>query len=373
MMRRIIPLIVALGILGAFGWTLFFLYQRSRPRPVVYATVGLERRTVVKKTVAPGALVPRHEVVIKPRVSGIVEELYVAPGQYVKEKALLAKIQIIPNVVNVNLAEANLRAAEITFGTATTELERFRKLREQGLIAETEFVQQELSFRLRKQELESAENNLQLVREGAAKGSGKVSNLVHSTVEGMVLEIPVKEGASVIEANNFNEGTTIAAIADMNDMIFQGRVDESEVGGLREGMPVSISVGALGEERFAGKLEYISPKGVAKEGTIEFEVRAAVKLKPQVFLRANYSANADIILEERRKVLAVNESAVLYLDGKAFLEIAEPAGAFTRRPVVLGLSDGIWVEVQGEFQEGARVKQQQGAPEPSSGAASPRS
>jgi HlyD family secretion protein len=360
MIRRLLPLFIALGIVGAFVWTLVFLYKKSEPKPVVYSTVRAERRDVIKKTVAPGALVPRQEVTIKPRVSGVVEELYVQPGQYVKEKALLAKIQIIPNVVNVNQAEANLRAAQISFQSAKTEFDRFTKLRQQGLISETEFAQQDLAFKLRKQELDAAENNLQLVRVGASKRSGKVSNLVHSTVEGMVLEVPVKVGASVIEANNFNEGTTIASIADMNDMIFQGRVDESEVGTLKEGMPVTITVGALGDERFEAKLEYIAPKGVAKDGTIEFEVRAAVKLKPNVFLRANYSANADIILEQRNQVLALNESVVVYEGGKTFVEVAAPMDRFERRAVTLGLSDGIWVEVRDGVDATTKIKQQEG-------------
>lgn len=360
MIRRLVPLLIALGILGAFVWTLFFLYKKSEPKPTVYTTVRAERRDVVKKTVAPGALVPRQEVTIKPRVSGVVEKLYVEPGEYVKERALLAKIQIIPNMVSVNQAETNLRSAEISFQSAKTEFDRFAKLRQQGLVSETDFAQQDLAFKLRKQELEAAENNLQLVRVGASKKSGQVSNLVHSTVEGMVLEIPVKEGASVIEANNFNEGTTIAAIANMNDMIFQGRVDESEVGGLKEGMPVAIRVGALGEDRFEGKLEYIAPKGVPKDGTIEFEVRAAVKLKPDIFLRANYSANADIILEQRTQVLALNESVIVYEGSRAFVEVATPSSEFERRPVTLGLSDGIWVEVRDGVDDKVKIKQQEG-------------
>jgi HlyD family secretion protein len=174
----------------------------------------------------------------------------------------------------------------------------------------------------------------------------------------MVLEVPVKEGGSVIEANNFNEGTTIAAIADMNDLIFQGRVDESEVGGLKPGMPVSISVGALGDDRFTGQLEYIAPKGVEKEGTIQFEVRAAVRLRNDIALRANYSANADIILDRRDGVLAVSESAVVYEAGKAFVEIEAAPQRFERRALSLGLSDGIWVEVKSGLDPSSRVKKQ---------------
>jgi HlyD family secretion protein len=358
MIRRLIPLAVTLAILGAFVWTLVFLYKKSEARPIVYETTRAERRDIVKKTVAPGSIVPRREVTIKPRVSGVIEKLYVEPGQRVKEKELLAKIQIIPNMVSVNQAESTQRSAQISLETAQKEFERVSKLRDQGLIGQGEFAQQELSFRLRQQELDSAENNLQLVRVGASKRAGKVSNLVMSTVTGMVLEVPVKEGGSVIEANNFNEGTTIAAIADMNDLIFQGRVDESEVGGLKAGMPVSISVGALGDNRFAGQLEYIAPKGIEKEGTIQFEVRAAVHLQAEISLRANYSANADIILDRRDAVLAINESAVVYEAGKAFAEIETGPQRFERRALSLGLSDGIWVEVKSGMDQNSRVKKQ---------------
>jgi len=357
--RRAVPLILAALVLCTFAWTMIFLYKKSEAQPIVYRTGKVEEREIVKKVVAPGALVPRREVVIKPRVSGVIEELMIEPGQYVKTGAKLARIRIIPNVVSLNQAESNLRAARISYETTESEMARFQKLRAQGLLSEAEFVQQELAFKLRKQELEAAENNLQLVRSGASKRSGQASNVVTSTVEGMVLEVPVREGASVIEANNFNEGTTIAAIADMNDMIFQGRVDESEVGGLKEGMPVSITVGALGDERFEGALEYIAPKGVEKEGTIEFEVRAKITLKPELFVRANYSANADIILEKRPKAVAVNEGWVLRSDGKPFVEVETAPQRFEKRAVTLGISDGIWVEVTSGVKVGQKVKQQE--------------
>ena len=357
-MRRIFPVLLALAVLAAFTWTLFFLYKKSEAKPAVFETTRAERRDIIKKTVAPGAIVPRREVTIKPRVSGVIEKLYVEPGQLVKEKALLAKIQIIPNVVNLNQAEANQRAAQISLETAQREFERISKLRDQGLVGQGDFAQQQLAFRLRKEELDAAESNLQLVRAGASKRSGKVSNLVYSTVSGMVLEVPVREGGSVIEANNFNEGTTIAAIADMSDLIFQGRVDESEVGGIKEGMPVSIAVGALAEARFKGRLEYIAPKGIEKEGTIQFEVRAAVELQPNVTLRANYSANADIILARRDGALAIGENAVVYEAGKAFVEVETAPQHFVRRAVTLGLSDGIWVEVKSGIDEKSVLKKQ---------------
>ena len=361
MMRKILPFGLVLGVLLAFGGTLTFLYRKSQPKPVPYQTIRPQVTTIVKKAVAPGAIVPRREVVLKPRVSGVIEKLYVFPGQEVKEHALVAKIQIIPNMVNLNAAESRVVEAELSVANAAREFERFRNLVEQQLSSQTELSQKQLTLELKTQELASAKNHLQLVKEGAAKSSGKVANLVTSTVSGTVLDIPVKEGSSVIEANNFNEGTTIAVVADMKDLIFQGRVDESEVGKVEVGMPVTISVGALGSETIAGKVEYISPKGKEKDGTMEFEIRASVALKPGILLRANYSANADIILERHEQVLAIDEGAVRFEQGQPYVEVELEPNHFERRSVKLGLSDGLLVEVVSGLEKETKLKKQ--APE----------
>ncbi|MEY4551460.1 MAG: hypothetical protein RL685_7655, partial [Pseudomonadota bacterium] len=253
--------------------------------------------------------------------------------------------QIVPNVVNVNTAEARLAAAEISVKTRKREYQRLADLKQQQLVLEADVNRSDLDYQLAVQELAAAGNNLQLVREGAIRGSGKVSNVVRSTVEGMVIDVPVKVGASVIESNNFNEGTTIAAVADMQDMIFQGFVDESEAGKLAEGMTASIVIGALGGQQFEGKLEYISPKGTNREGTIEFEVRAALMIPPGRFVRANYSANADIILDQRASVLAIDERLLQFEDGQPHVEVQSAPQRYERRVLKLGLSDGIAVEV----------------------------
>lgn len=356
MIRRIVPVLLALSVVGAFVLTLLFLYNKSQAKPAVFQTAQPVTMDIVKKTVAPGAIVPRREVAIKPHVSGTLEKVYVVAGEVVKNRQLLAKIRIIPNVVALNNAESAIRAAQIGLDNAQSQMARYQQLFDQKLMNETEFNQFKLAFALKRQELETAQSNRELIKEGASKRTGNVSNLVNSTVDGMVLDVPVKEGASVIEANNFNEGTTIAAIADMGDMIFLGRVDESEVGKLSEGMPVTITVGALGEERLEGKLEYIAPKGKEKEGTIEFEVKAAVKLKQGVLVRANYSANADIILETKKAVLAIDESLVQFDKGKAFVEVETAPQAFSRREVKLGISDGISVEVLSGVTASDRLK-----------------
>ena len=359
MMRKILPFALLLGVLIAFGGTIAFLYQKSQPKPVSYQTVQPKVTTIVRKAVAPGAIVPRREVVLKPRMSGIIEKLYAEPGQEVKERALVAKILIIPNMVNLNTAESRVVEAEISVANATREFDRSRGLVAQQLGAQTELSQRELTLQLKTQELNTARNHLQLVKQGAARDAGKVGNLVTSTVTGTVLDIPVKVGSSVIEANNFNEGTTIAVVADMNDLIFEGRVDESEVGKVDVGMPVTISVGALGSETLTGKVEYISPKGKERDGTMEFQIRASVAIKPGVVLRANYSANADIILERHEQVLAIDEGAVRFEQGQPYVEVELEPNRFERRNVKLGLSDGVVVEVVSGVEKESRLRKQE--------------
>jgi HlyD family secretion protein len=345
MIRRLIPIAVALGMVGAFGWTLALVYRKSKEAPVVHETASAAVRDIVQKAVAAGAIVPRREVSIKPRASGIVQRLHVAPGQYVRAGDLIAEIKIVPNVVNLNAAESRLASGSINVKSREREHARLIQLRRQQLLSEADLNRSELELALARQEVSAARNNLQLIKEGAIRGSGKVSNIVSSTVEGMVIEVPVKEGASVIETNNFNEGTTIASIADMRDMIFQGYVDESEVGKLQEKMPVSIAIGALTDQKFRGRLEYIAPKGTQREGTIEFEVRAALEIPPGRFVRANYSANADIILQRRDQVLAIDERVLQFDSGKGFVEVSDGAQGYEKRFVELGLSDGVTVEV----------------------------
>jgi HlyD family secretion protein len=360
MLKRIVPFAITLGVLAAFSWTLLFLYQKSQAKPLVYKTQKPRVMDIVKKAVAPGSIIPRREVTIKSRVSGVLDKIEIVPGQHVKNGERLCKIRIIPDVVSLNNAEARLSAAKISNENAQSELARFERLHVQNLVGDTEYNQQKLNAQLKAQEVDAAEANLQLVKVGASKKVGAISNIVYSTVDGTVLDVPVKEGGSVIEANNFNEGTTIASIADMRDLLFSGIVDESEVGKIKEGMPVSITVGALGNQHFEGILEYISPKGVAKDGTIQFEVRARLEHLPDVLLRANYSANADIILERHDHVLAISENLVKYEENKPFVEVETQAQHFEKRPVTLGLSDSIDVEVLSGIDANVTLKVEDG-------------
>lgn len=344
-MRTFLIILAVLLLFGSFIGGGYYLYQKSEEQPVIYNTAKPFYSDVIKKTVATGSIIPRKEIEIKSQVSGVVAELFVEAGEQVKTGQLIARIKIIPDVVALNNAENNLKTAIINFKNSQKELKRQQDLFEQKVISEFDYNQFLLDYNLRKQQVEAAENNLDLIKEGAAKKSGNVSNLVKSTVNGMVLDVPVKEGNFVIETNTFNDGTTIAFVADMNEMIFEGNVDETEVGKIKEGMDLILKIGALENESFVAKLEYISPKGVEEEGAIQFEIRAAVTLEEGKFLRAGYSANADIVLDKRDSVLVIPERILTFKDGKSMVEIQKAEQEFEEIAVETGLSDGINIEV----------------------------
>jgi HlyD family secretion protein len=355
-MKKVFTIVLIIMLVGSFLGTGFFLFNKSQEKEVIYETDSLFVTDIIQKTVATGSINPRKEVDMKSIVSGVVEKLFVEPGEHVKTGQLIAKIRIIPDVVALNNAQANLEQAIINFKNSKRELQRQKDLFEQKVISEFEYNQFLLTYNLNKQQVEAAENNLELVKEGASKRSGNVSNLVESTVDGMVLDVPIKEGNFVIESNTFNEGTTIATVADMSEMIFEGNVDESEVGKLREGMELKLKIGALDTTEFIATLEYIAPKGVEDQGAIQFEVRAAINIREDVFLRAGYSANADIVLARKQDVLSIKESNVIFEDNDAFVEVMVEEQEFEKKPIQLGLSDGINVEVLDGLTADSRVK-----------------
>lgn len=356
-MKRILTYLLALVFVGIVVAAFWYLYKKSQAKPVVFQTETATIADIVKKTVATGSIVPRREVEVKPKVTGVLSELYVEPGARVKEGDPLGKIAIIPDAVQINQAEAGVRTAQISYDNAKRELDRNEQLYRSGVVADAELQRYRTEFALAKQQLATAKSNLQLAREGATRGQGKTSTLiVTSTATGMVIDVPVKVGFSVIQANNFNAGTTVAMVADMDDMIFEGRVDEGEVAKIKEGMKLEIKVGAIEKEKLEGKLEYIAPKGTEVDGAIQFEIKAAVTKVPDVQIRANYSANADIVLDERRQVLAIREALVQYVDGKPFVEVETAPQTFVRKDVQLGLSDGIRVEVLGGVTKTDKIK-----------------
>lgn len=347
-MARLLPYLLLIAFLGTLGWTGVYLYEKSEVTPEVIETGAPVVGDVIQKTVATGSIVPRKEIEIKARVSGILDELVVEPGQHVKKGDLVARIRVVPNISELQRAQAGVRQAKLRLENARIELERQRSLNAQGIVANSAVTPLQYERDLRKQELADAEESLELVLEGAsraAREAGVATNEVRSTVDGMVLDVPEKEGASIIESNTFNPGSTLAVVADMSDMIYLGQIDESEVGKIRKGMSLDVRIGALQNQRFRAVLEYIAPKGNLLEGAIQFEIRAAMQLQEGTFLRSGYSANADIVLDQRHEVLTVDESLLMFENGEPFVEVEVQPGRFERRAVELGLSDGIRVEV----------------------------
>jgi HlyD family secretion protein len=356
-MKKVLLALLAIVIVALFGGTIYYLYQKSEEKPVVFETDAPFKADIVKKTIASGTINPRKLVNQKPQVSGVIEKIYVEEGEHVKKGDLIAKIKIVPNVVQVNNAQANLQTARIQFENAGKELKRQKELFEAKVISEFDYNQFLVDYRLREQEVTAAENNLELVLEGSTKRAGNVTtNLVKATVDGMVLSIPVKEGTFIIESNSFNEGTTIATIADMNEMIFEGKIDESEVGRIKPGMDLLLTAGAIENQVFDAKLEFISPKGESEDGAIKFNLRAAIKLRDDQFLRAGYSATADIVLEKREQVLAIRESNLLFEGEKIFVEIAKGNQEFEKREIKTGLSDGINIQILEGLAESELIK-----------------
>ncbi|MCF6351384.1 MAG: efflux RND transporter periplasmic adaptor subunit [Cyclobacteriaceae bacterium] len=345
-MKKILIILTVIIAVASFVGTGYYLYQKSEEPPVIYETNAPFITDIELKTVATGSIVPRKEIDVKSQVSGVIEKIYIEAGNQVRAGDKIAKIKLIPNVVALNNADVRIKTATINFKNAERELNRQRELFEQKVISEFDYNQFLLNYNLARQEVEAAENNMMLIKEGASKKEGMSSNIVRATSSGMLLDIPVKEGAFVIESNTFNDGTTIASIANMTDMIFEGKVDEAEVGKLKEGMNLSLTVGALDTVSFDAELEYISPKGVEDQGAIQFEIKASVSLRSDNFLRAGYSANADIVLGKKLKVLAIKESDMQFNeDEKPYVEIMIGEQKFEIRVLKTGISDGINIEV----------------------------
>lgn len=353
MIRRISMAVAILIFVALSVWLGMYFYNKNKKNPIVYKVEKPFVADITKKTVATGSIVPRREVLIKPQVSGVIESIFVEPGQPVRAGQLIAQVKLVPNLgglnndqIGINSAQNNVETAKINFRNAEIELERQQKLYDQNVISQVEYNRFLLDFNVRKEALQAAENNLGLVRLGAAQRSGAVSNAIYSTVDGIILDVPVKVGSSVVERSNFNEGTTVASIADMQSLIFEGKIDESEVTKLKEGMELKLNIGALPNKTYKAILEYIAPKGVVEEGAIKFQIRAQIVLDPNDNLRAGYSANADIVLEEVKQVLAIKESALQF--GKkdsVFVEIETQPQTFVKKIVKPGVSDGINVQV----------------------------
>lgn len=358
-MKKSVTVIILLVIVIAFGGAMYYLYQKNAEDPTVYETEQASTQTIIKKTMATGSILPLEEVLIKPNISGVIEEIYVEGGDFVKSGDLLCKIKVVPNLNALNDARNTIDEVKINLDDQLRNLDRQKALFSKGVISQVDLERAEVAYDQAKQGFAAARKRYDIIKTGTTAGFGNEANtLIRATVSGMVLEVPVEVGNQVIESNNFNEGTTIAAIADVDKMIFEGKVDESEVGKIKEDLPLQITVGALENITFDAVLDYIAPKGKEENGAIQFEIKGTLKKQDSVFIRAGLSANASIILARADSVLAVKEALVQF-DIKTkdpFLEIETGTQEFERRDITLGISDGIYVEIKSGITAEEKIK-----------------
>ena len=344
-------------ILGFLFSMAYYIKTNSRSA-ITYETSKLSKQTIEEKIVATGSVVPEDEVNIVPQISGIIDEIFVEEGDEVLAGDLLAKIKVVPNEQSLNSAEGRVKTARIVLNNSTKEFERNKKLFDKGVISEQDFNSVELRYNQDQQNLENALSDLQIIRLGSVGGSALTNTNVRSTVSGTVLQVPVKEGDQAIEANTFNPGTTIATVADLNKMIFEGRVDEGEVGKLEIGMDLKISLGAIEEKEYDAKLTLIAPKGIEVAGAIQFKIEGEVFLDDEYVVRAGYSANATIITDVKKDILSINESLLQFDNStkKPFVEVQISGQKFERKDIELGISDGVYAEVLGGVSESDNIK-----------------
>tara|TARA_B100001094_G_scaffold184438_1_gene178666 strand:+ start:1099 stop:2235 length:1137 start_codon:yes stop_codon:yes gene_type:complete len=350
---------VGIGVLIlGFLFSMAYYIQTNSRSAITYDTATLSTQTIEEKIVATGSVIPEDEVNIVPQISGIIDEIFVEEGDEVVAGDLLAKIKVVPNEQALNSAEGRVKTSRIILNNSTKEFERNKKLFNKGVISEQDFNSIELRYNQDQQNLENALSDLQIIRLGSVGGSALTNTNVRSTVSGTVLQVPVKEGDQAIEANTFNPGTTIATVADLNKMIFEGRVDEGEVGKLKIGMDLKLSLGAIEEKEYDAKLTLIAPKGIEVAGAIQFKIEGDVFLDNEYVVRAGYSANATIVTNIKKDILSINES-LLQFDNttkKSYVEIQTSSQKFERRDIELGISDGIYAEVLGGVTENDNIK-----------------
>ena len=374
-MKKVLKIALGVLFLLLLIGTFVFLWNKTRPEKEVFAidlnidkifcrniifrqniNINLSNAdpidTLEKRAVATGKVEPRDEVLIKPQISGIISEIYKEAGELVQQGEVIAKVKVIPEMATLNSAESRVNVAKISLEQTQRDYDRVKELFDSGVISIEEFEQSETALSKAQEEMQNAKDNLEIVQNGIASRNAELSNTqIRSTITGMILDVPVKVGNSVIQSNTFNDGTTIATVADLNDMIFRGKVDETEVGRLKEQMPVKLTIGALQDISLDATLEYIAPKGTEENGVVMFEIKAAAQVPADIFIRAGYSANADIVIERREGVLTIPESSVTFEGDKTYVNLLTSDSTateqtFERKEVTLGMSDGVNIEIK---------------------------
>lgn len=350
-------ILIGLLVLGALWAAVFFIKSNSK-EAVTYETQKPFISSIEKKTVATGTVIPEDEIEIKPQISGIIDKIYLEEGQKVSSGDLIATIKVVPNEQAMNQASGRVKNAELALNNSKIEYDRNKTLFDKGVISSQDFNNIQLQYDQAQQELENARADYQIIRRGSAGGSTSANTNIRATVTGTILEIPVEEGDQVIQSNNFNDGTTIATIADLGKMIFEGKVDEGEVAKLEVGTPLKISLGAVEGKELDAKLRFIAPKGIEETGAVQFKIEGDVEVNDEIFIRAGYSANASLVLEKKDDILVIPE-ALLQFDNKTdkpFVEVATGDQQFERKDVEIGISDGVNVEIVSGLTEADEVK-----------------
>ena len=351
--KYIITALIALFVIGTF----VFLFKQSRPKEVRYQELEAAVMDIQRTTVVTGKIIPRNEVNVKPQINGIIAEIYKKAGEQVQENEVIAKLKVIPDMNSLSSAQSRVRLSEINLKQAQTNYDREKALYDKQLVSADEFEKVLQALNQAKEERSAAQDALEVIRDGVSRSNATSSStLVRSTITGLILDVPVKVGNSVIQANTMNDGTTVATVANMNDLIFDGNVDETEVGSLHEGLPVVITIGALQNYSFDATLEYISPKAVESNSANQFEIKAAVSVTSDQMIRSGYSANAEFVLEEAKGVLSLPESALEFDGDDTYVQVLNADGSTTRTKVETGLSDGVNIEIKSGVTEGTKVR-----------------
>ena len=350
--KYLIFILIGLVFIGTFA----YLFKRSKPKEIRYEELPPAVKDIVKSTVVTGKIQPRDEVNVKAQISGIVAELYKEAGQLVEKNEVIAKLKVIPEMSQLSAAQSRVRLSEVNLKQAQTNYDREKKLFDQQLVSAEAFEQVAQALKQAKEEYNASVEALEIIRDGVSSSNKSGSStLVRSSVSGLILDVPVKVGNTVINSNTFNDGTTIATVADMDDLILDGNIDETEVGRLSAGMPGKITIGALQDVSFDAVLEYISPKAIENNGVNQFEIKASVKIPDEITIRSGYSANAEIVLQEIKQVLSVPESALQFEGDSTYVFLVTENG-YERRDVVTGLSDGVNIEIKEGLSAGEKVR-----------------
>ena len=357
-MKKILKIVVIVGIAVSLLFVLKYFKDANASEIIDYETEKPFYTSIVKEVIATGKLNPEDEIELKPQVSGIIDKILVEEGDVVKRGDLIARIRVVPNEQAVISANSRINSARLSYNNAKTLFDRSKKLFEKGVISKQDFENSELSMEQSKEGLTQAQNDYKIIKKGTLTGGSAANTNIFAQISGTILEIPVREGNQVIESNNFNPGTTIATVADMTIMIFEGQVDETEVSKIEEGSEIKIVLGALEEEEFNAKLTFVAPKGIELAGAVQFKIKANVNIPQNVNVRAGYSANAIMEIGNKENILCIKESLLQFnrITDKPFVEIQQEDGSYKSKNVEIGISDGINVEILEGVTENDEIK-----------------